>query len=286
MGEELIRIMLKRDEVEVEHARGVDFQKNQKYKKIVSSIRNIGLIEALSVYWDGSYYILLDGYLRLKAAEELGIDQVPCFIYQNRDSYTFNAMRNELSPLQQSKMIKKAISHGVDEKDLAAVLNVKVDRIRQTKKLVDSLIPEAKELLDKNRIFRSAAEQLTRVKEERQRVILKKMDEVGNYNASYAKVLVMKTPDGMMRNGRALRRNSNPEPSQKSLFTQIRKGDEEIEFYAQRYKENMKELMKQVVFFRSLLERDATSEYLSVNYSHMVLEVKKILTRSETEVLS
>ena len=96
----------------------------------------------------------------------------------------------------------------------------------------------------------------------------------------------MKTPEGMRIHSRMLRRNRNPEPSPKSLFAQIKKGEAEIEFYAQRYKENMKELMKQVVFFRSLLERDATSEYLSINYSHMVLEVKKILTRSETEVLS
>ncbi len=247
MERELTRIMLERDEIKVEHTRGIDFKQNRKYKKIVSSIRNIGLIEALSVYRGESSYILLDGYLRLKAAEELGIDQVPCFVYKSRDNYTFNAMRNELSPLQESKMLKKAISHGVDEKDLAAVLNVKVDRIRQTKKLVDSLIPKAKELLDKNRIFKSAAVQLSKVNEERQHAILRKMDAVGNYNASYAKVLVMKTPEKMRRYNRTLRRSSNPEPSQKSLFTQIKKGEEEIEFYAQRYKDNMKELMKQVV---------------------------------------
>ena len=70
------------------------------------------------------------------------------------------------------------------------------------------------------------------------------------------------------------------------LYTEIKKGGEEIEFYSQRYKQDMKELMKQVVFFRTLLERDATSEYLSQNYPQMVKEVQKILTRSETEVLS
>ena len=74
--------------------------------------------------------------------------------------------------------------------------------------------------------------------------------------------------------------------SKKRLYTQIKKGDKEIEFYAQRYKDNMKKLMKQVVFFRTLLERDATSEYLSLNHPQMVKEVQKILTRSETEVLS
>ena len=70
------------------------------------------------------------------------------------------------------------------------------------------------------------------------------------------------------------------------LYTEIKKGGEEIEFYSQRYKQDMKELMKQVVFFRTLLEREATSEYLYQNYPQMVKEVQKILTRSETEVLS
>ncbi len=59
-----------------------------------------------------------------------------------------------------------------------------------------------------------------------------------------------------------------------------------MEFYSQRYKENMKELMKQVVFFRTPLEREATSQYLARNYPQMIKDVQKILTRSETEVLS
>ena len=36
----------------------------------------------------------------------------------------------------------------------------------------------------------------------------------------------------------------------------------------------------------TLLEREATSEYLSQNYPEMVKEVQKIFTHSETEVLS
>ena len=193
MTQELKRILLKREDIVVEQRREIDFEKNRKYKKIVSSIKNIGLIEPLSVYREGAKHILLDGYLRLKAAEELGIHELPCFIYRSRDSYTFNAMRNELSPLQESKMLKKAVSQGVNEKDLAAVLNVRVDRIRKTKRLGDNLVPKARDLLDSNRIFRNTAEQLGKVNEERQLEVIDKMEEAGNYHASYAKVLVMKT---------------------------------------------------------------------------------------------
>ena len=76
------------------------------------------------------------------------------------------------------------------------------------------------------------------------------------------------------------------ESTKRGFYTEIIKGDEEIEFYSQRYKQDMKELMKQVVFFRTLLEREAASEYLSQNYPQMVKDVQKILARSETEVLS
>ena len=284
MEQQLKRVFLKREEITVEEKRDVDFERNRKYKKIVSSIINIGMIEPLSVYREGTNYILMDGYLRLKAAEELKIEELPCFIYQGRDSYTFNAMRNELSPLQESRMLKRAISQGVDEKDLAAVLNVRVDRIRQTRDLIKNLIPKAQELLESNVISRSTAEQLKRVTEERQHEILEKMKELNNYNSSYAKVLVMKSPDELMRNPGA-RKAKNSESSKNRLYTEIKKGSEEIDFYSQRYKHDMKELMKQVVFFRTLLEREAASEYLSQNYPQMVKEVQKILARSETEIL-
>ncbi len=285
MATELKRIQLRRVDIAVEKTREIDLERSRKYRKIVSSINNIGIIEPLSVYAEGETYTLLDGYLRLKAAEELGLEEVPCFVYRSRDSYTFNAMRNELSPLQESRMLKKAISQGVDEKDLAAVLNVQVTRIRESTRLADNLVPKAKELLESNCIQRKTAEQLRRVNEERQLAILNNMEEAGNYNASLAKVLVMKTPEDMMRNLRPIR-TVNPDASKKRLYTQIKKGDEEIEFYAQRYKDNMKELMKQVVFFRTLLERESTAGYLNQAYTQIVQDVQKILTRSETEVLS
>jgi len=282
----LKRVMLKQDDIEIGHIRDIDFDKNRKYRKIVSSIRSLGMLEPLSVYMEADSYILLDGYLRWKAAEELGMDELPCFIYPDRDSYTFNAMRNELSPLQESKMIQRAVSQGVDEKDLAAVLNIQVDRIRKVRKLSENLVPKAKELLESKQIHSSTAEQLIRVDDESQHSILKKMDEIGNYNASYAKLLVMKTPKEKMRN-RTVQKREGVDPAKKRsrLYTQIRKGDEEIEFYSKNYKDNMKEFMKQVVFFRAIFERESTSNYLSNRHPQIAERVHRILSRSETEIL-
>lgn len=55
----------------------------RKYRQIVSSIREIGLIEPVSVLQpdpEKSEYILLDGHLSVLASRELGRDTVACLL--------------------------------------------------------------------------------------------------------------------------------------------------------------------------------------------------------------
>lgn len=115
------------------------------------------------------------------------------------------------------------------------------------------------------------------------------MDEVPCFvyesRDSYAKVMVMKSPKEMMREN-VVSKAEKADDSKKRLYTQIKNGNKEMEFYAQRYKDNMKEFMRQVVFFRTLFENANISDFLSMNYPQMVQNVKNILDHSETEVLS
>lgn len=114
----------------------MDLRANRIYKRILASIQHLGVIEALSVYEEEGKYYLLDGYLRLKALEGLGITEVPCFVYRHRDRYTFNAMRNDISPSQEHRMLKQALDRGVDEAELARILKVSPTRLRQTKRSI------------------------------------------------------------------------------------------------------------------------------------------------------
>ena len=55
----------------------------RKYKQIVSSIHEIGLIEPLAVIQPDaskSEYLLLDGHLRVMACKELGLNAVSCLL--------------------------------------------------------------------------------------------------------------------------------------------------------------------------------------------------------------
>ncbi|MCR9267843.1 MAG: ParB/RepB/Spo0J family partition protein, partial [Alphaproteobacteria bacterium] len=84
----------------------------RKFSQIVSSIREIGLIEPLSVIKpdeNSSGFLLLDGNLRVLALKEPGQDTVPCLIAKDFETYTYNHRINRLSTVQEHYMLRRAI---------------------------------------------------------------------------------------------------------------------------------------------------------------------------------
>ena len=99
----------------------------RKFKQIVSSIREIGLIEPLSVIKpapDASGFLLLDGNLRVLALKELGQDTAPCLIAKDFETYTYNHRINRLSTVQEHYMLRRAIDKGVSKERLARAFSV------------------------------------------------------------------------------------------------------------------------------------------------------------------
>lgn len=65
-----------------------------RYKTILTSIKEIGVIEPLVVYpqkGKGGCYLIMDGHLRYYALRELGIKEVECLISTEDESFTYNA---------------------------------------------------------------------------------------------------------------------------------------------------------------------------------------------------
>jgi hypothetical protein len=68
----------------------------RKYKQIVSSIKEIGLIEPLSVIQPDpakAEFLLLDGHLRALALKELGVNEAPCLFARDDESYSYVAAK-------------------------------------------------------------------------------------------------------------------------------------------------------------------------------------------------
>jgi ParB family chromosome partitioning protein len=70
--------------------REINFKKNRGYKRIKSTIQTAGLLDPLCVYPENGYYVIVDGYLRYMAFQELGVKMVPCQIQQSKEAYTYN----------------------------------------------------------------------------------------------------------------------------------------------------------------------------------------------------
>ena len=94
-----------------------DPQKNvRRYKTIRASIKEVGLVEPLVVYpqkGGAGTYLLLDGHLRYFALKELGETEADCIIANDDESFTYNARISRLAPIQEHKMIVKAVRNGV-----------------------------------------------------------------------------------------------------------------------------------------------------------------------------
>lgn len=99
---------------------GVDT--SRKYLQIRSSIKEVGLIEPLSVAPSLSQtgqHVLLDGHIRLIALRELGYAEVPCLIASDDEGYTYNNRLNRVTAIQEHHMIRYAIEQGVAPERLA-----------------------------------------------------------------------------------------------------------------------------------------------------------------------
>lgn len=162
-----------------------------KYRRIVASVAEVGLIEPLAIARQkGGTYLLLDGHIRVDALRFLGLPEAPCVVADDDESFTYNKRVNRLAPIQEHYMIVRAIERGVPEEKLARALNVDVKVIRQRRHLLAGIVGDVAELLKDKPVGHHAFQKLRRMKPIRQLEVAELMVSANNYTASYAKALL------------------------------------------------------------------------------------------------
>ncbi|GAC89038.1 RepB plasmid partition [Gluconobacter thailandicus NBRC 3257] len=92
-------------------------------------------------------WFLLDGHLRIEAMKELGFTEVECLLAPDDDTYTYNKRVNRIPPIQEHRMIARAMERGVSSADIATALNIQVEAVLRRFRLLDGISPEAAEML-------------------------------------------------------------------------------------------------------------------------------------------
>jgi ParB-like chromosome segregation protein Spo0J len=125
-----------------------------RYKTIMASIKVVGLVEPLVVYPQKDApgkFMLKNGHLRYFALKDLGETAADCIIVTDDECYTYNARISRLPPIQEHKMIVKAVNSGVSPERLAAALNLPLRVVQASLNLLNGIHADAAELLkDKN----------------------------------------------------------------------------------------------------------------------------------------
>jgi ParB-like chromosome segregation protein Spo0J len=260
-----------------------DPQKNvRRYKTIRESIKEVGLVEPLMVYpqkgGDGTY-LLLDGHLRYFALKELGETEADCIIANDDESFTYNARVSRLAPIQEHKMIVKAVRNGVRPERIAAALNISVKNVNASMKLLDGIHEEAADLLKDKAISPKAICLLKQVACLRQIEIAEIMVGANNFAAGYAEALVLGTRKDQL---------AQPEkPKFKKGLTpeEIGKMEQEMESLEQgvkaveeTYGENMLNLTLACGYIKKLVDNAKVVRFLNANYSDIFSAFEKIAT--------
>jgi hypothetical protein len=173
-------------------------KESKKYDQIVRSIRAIGLIEAPVVVPDpkrAGKYLLLDGHVRIEALKDLGILDVECLISTDDETYTFNKRVNRLVPVQEHRMIVKAVERGVPESQIAEALGLEVTSVRRRSRMLDGVCPEAIELLKDCPCALGLFDVLRKMASIRQVEAAELMVGQSNFTAIFAKALLVATPE-------------------------------------------------------------------------------------------
>ncbi|MDB5710367.1 MAG: RepB plasmid partition [Sphingomonas bacterium] len=195
-------------------------RESRAFSQVLSSVRAIGLVEApVVVAGDAGsgVYFLLDGHLRIEVLKELGITEVECLIATDDDTYTYNKRVNRIPPIQEHRMIARAMQRGVSSADIADALNLQVQSVLRRSRLLQGISAEAAEMLKNTPCSMKIFDILRQMSSVRQIEAADFMIGQNNFSVMFARALLAATPEGQLVATKKGRGNGAPTPSSQQI---------------------------------------------------------------------
>lgn len=254
----------------------------REYERIRASILAVGLIEPLLVFPESDYYIILNGHQRYCILLELGVEAVPCIFATERESFTSNRMVNRLSPVQESRMIKKSLEE-LDAKTIATALGISQIAHRLNATLLKQLHPAVAAAFDAGTIKKACVLELAYVTPKRQQEILSAMENYKDYTVPFARSLVLKTPQHARAKNRTGQRNpwARNEQRKADLLKKLADAEERHDFYTTLYRQYSINLLKLVIFARILVTKERIAAHLQESHPDILATFQEIITNAE-----
>jgi ParB-like chromosome segregation protein Spo0J len=269
-----------------------EVRKTRKFAQILSSIREIGLIEPLIVTPAdpaSGLHMLLDGHLRLLAMRDLGLATATCLLSRDDEGYTYNKRVNRLATVQEHYMVLRALERGVPEDRLAKALDINIASLRRKRDLLDGICPEVEDMLKDRNFSADIMRHLRKMKPQRQIECADLMCSMNNFSVNYAGALLAATTSDQLL-----------EPSQtkglKGLSSaEIARMEQEMSLVQNRFKVIEQSYSNDVLnmvlargFLNKLVSNKAVASYLQRRQPDLLEEFRSIVKiaslEEETEV--
>lgn len=250
-------------------------------QRLKASLQASGLLEPLVVFDQGDNYLILDGQQRYEILLEWGVEIVPCLVWKEREAFTANRMVNHLSAAEEMRMLRKSLEE-LDEKTIASALGLSGIGHRLNDGVLKRLDPKVVEAFDAGKLNRPCARELTHVKLERQVDILDLMDSCKDYSTTFAKGLVLKTPPA-----KRAKLNGTKTPwmqadeKKNDLLKKLREAEQQQDFFSGLYRQYTANLLKLVIYARTLLANQRVRQYLQEHYTGELEQFEQIIASTE-----
>lgn len=251
------------------------------FDRLESNIRAVGLIEPLLVHpYEGRYFIL-DGYLRYLVLRDMEARTVPCILISTLDAYTPNRQVNYLSMSQRWKMLKQALTV-VDEDRLKSSLALKALRRTLSPNQRSALCDEVQERVRDDRLSMSAASHLIHVNEDRQREILRLIDQAGDASVAFIRAQILRTPQEQR-----IQRSERCSPWKKAgevrrkLAERLSEAERHADFYQGLYRQYARDLTVLAIYARDVLSHKEIRDHISRRFPDEAKLFREIVQQTE-----
>jgi hypothetical protein len=254
---------------------------SRKYRQILASIQEVGLIEPLSVARLENritQYLLLDGHVRLVALREMGHEAALCLVSTDDEAYTYNNRVNRLSTIQEHLMICRAIERGVSEERLAKVLNLDISMISKKRRLLDGVCAEATELLKDSHFCVDVARCIKKMKPTRQVECVELMISANNLTSPYAEALLLATTPSLLVKPEKPKKLAGVPPEQVArMERELDSVQGQYRLIEQSYGQDVLNLVIARGYLSKLLENSPVTRYLKQHQPEMFEQLCSIV---------
>jgi hypothetical protein len=258
-----------------------------KYRQILASMGEIGLIEPLSVTPanpETGQHLLLDGHIRLIALRELGHTEATCLIAKDDESYTYNTRVNRISTIQEHYMIRRAIDRGVSPTKLAKTLGIDVSLIHKKASLLEGICAEATELLQDRHFTTNVSRILRQMKPIRQVECVELMISANNLTTTYADALLAATQPDMLVEGKKLKKRAGITQEQMSrMEREMANVQGQYKLAEQTFGQDVLNLVLARGYLAKLLENKAVGRFLKQRHADVLEQFENIVHATSLE---